>query len=146
MAATKQQQTTTTPFWQQAQSLSCADEQRMRNNEITKAQYFVVLNGIKAKAKGKVFERDYSTDPGDNIHAIHSFMTPDFYWYLSCDEHYTFIISYAINNALFEDELNNLITSLPQVAPIQEVLMEPDIATTFKRYKRLQNDKYFTTL
>jgi hypothetical protein len=151
MSTIKLNQPTRQPFWMATESEQNCSEDLKKRNAALEADYHKVLQGIKklyeTSGRELAFERNYKVDQsGNNSFAIHSFMTKSCYWYLNCDECGVFAMYYLFEGCPFEREINEIIATEAGQWFISDTLIEPDLATAFKRYKQLFGDKFFSIL
>jgi len=136
------------PLWVIAQSKHNQNRKQKVTNTVTKKQYFEVLEQMKQLYKGTanqtVFERDYTTHPGDKPNSMHCFLTNDFYWHLRCDDDYNFVIHLATGNLPFSQDFSLMFAVLPK--SVRYTIEYLDLPIMFKRCKRLQDSKFFTIL
>jgi hypothetical protein len=136
------------PRWEKAQSPNYVDLQTLESNRETFSFYFNTLMTVKTEFMALFpelsYERDYTKEPVQDIPAaVHCFMTKTFYWYLACDECDTFIIHYHFSNCPFEAQIRKLLIPFAD-SPFTTLLrLQPDLATTFKRTSRLEDNKFF---
>lgn len=92
-----------------------------------------------------VFERDYRYDDSAGCMAMHSFITPHFYWQLECDFAYFYQLEYNFYNCPFEEDVRRIFNGMRSVTPQQRHL-KPDGDAYFRRVLAVQDKQYIHIL
>jgi len=122
---------------------------QVQRNECVEFSYHEVLNLVKTHhlKPGEVYyEKDLKNDKSQYL-AMHSFVTPTFYWRLDCAAYYDFEIEFAFHECPFEDEIRKMFRAFPLDRQTKEkpithynlfykaamVMLEPEFVFCFKR-------------
>jgi len=119
--------------WRIAQTRGTNPAQ-VRQNECVEVSYNEVIKLVKAHhlQSGDVyFEKDSKHDFSQFL-AMHSFITPSFYWRLDCAAYYDFEIEFAFNNCSFEAEIRKLFRAFPLDRQAKEIQLKPNFTIFYK--------------
>jgi hypothetical protein len=134
--------------WHIAQSLQNRPQQRLQNDAV-EFDYHRILDVVKRLylKHGEVyFDRDYKHDKTENCLAMHSFMTPTFYWYLECDFCYDFRVEYDFCNCPFESSILAMLKPYPMDRASKRIQLKPDFNTYYNGVVKVQDAKYIHSL
>ena len=119
-------------------------------NKLVEAYYKDVLAFVKPLISTlpdtysrTVFERDYREDSSENSFAMHSFITPSFFWYLECDYAYRYRVEYDFHNCPFEEQIRNKLSGMYTLLERTEQRhLQPNCEEFLKRVFKVQDEKY----
>jgi hypothetical protein len=140
--------------WKTALTLSPGCVERDKNYAV-ESMYNQILKlaktlhfASKDRWSDSVFERCYKEDNSENCFALHSFLTPTFYWYLECDFAYFYKINYSFNNCPYEEELMFRISRWLDYIPnrIECVKLKPSHSEFYKKVLTVQDQQYIILL
>jgi hypothetical protein len=99
-------------------------------------------------SKRKVFERDYRHDNTESSLAMHTFITPNFYWHLECGLDYHYRIEYDFYNCQFEEELMKHVHRRELVTPgsCKQRQLKANCEEYFNRVIHIQDAHYTQVL
>ena len=83
------------------------------------------------------YEKDLKHDSSQFL-AMHSFITPCFYWSLDCAAYYDFEIEFAFHNCPFEAEIRRMLNAYPLDRKAKEKQLQPDFATFYNTALKVQ--------
>lgn len=95
-----------------------------------------------------VFEKDYRNDNTENSFAMHTFITPSFYWYLECHFAYYYHVEYDFHNCPFEEELRTNFERKFHYAngKCNQRKLKPNCEEFYKQVLKVQDAQYITIL
>lgn len=137
--------------WITAHAVSKGNEQLKIQNRIAETDCHRVIAAVKnlyaqAGMQVTVFERDYKHDRSDGLFSMHSFVTPHFYWSLSCELTHNYIIEYDFSGCPFEDEIKALLRAYPLDRVAIHKPRQPSFTAFYKRVLQVQDKQYQSIL
>lgn len=95
-----------------------------------------------------IFERCYREDNTENCFALHSYLTPQFYWYLECDFAYFYKVNYSFNKCPYEDEIMFAISRWLDFIPnrVECVKLKPNHLEFYQNVIKVQEQQYIHLL
>lgn len=129
--------------WKTAQNRG-SNPAQVRQNECVEVAYHEVLKLVKTHymQPGEVyFEKDLKHDMSQFL-AMHSFITPSFYWRLDCAAYYDYEIEFAFGDCPFETEVRKLFRAFPLDRQAKQIELKPNFEMFYRLAIEMMDPKF----
>lgn len=121
----------------------------MMQNSCVEAAYIRIVKAVKntfMAAGTTYYEKDSRTDKSDGLMAMHSFITPDFYFHLQCNFEYHYEVEYSFGDCSYEGIIREMLKAYPLDRQAIEKQFKPDYDTFYKSVMLMLDPQYIHTL
>ncbi len=103
---------------------------------------------LESTSERTVFEKDHRYDSSENSLAMHTLLTPNFYWHLECSFDYLYRIEYDFHKCPFEEQFTEQIHIREHYMPgsTKHWHTRPDCKGFFNRVVQVQDAQYIHVL
>jgi hypothetical protein len=121
----------------------------LMQNSCVEAAYIRILQEVKNHFLGAgtvYYEHNSRNDKTLSLMAMHSFITPSFYFHLQCNFLYEYEVEYAFCNCGYEGTIRELLKPYPLDRQAKQVDLKPDYETFYKMVILMVDPQFVHTL